>query len=381
MTKLYNINIQGERSKAMRKLMMGIDIGTQSIRVALVDTDGNIIAMRRHSHFIETPKPNWAVQDPASWWNILKKEIPALLAESEVNKEEIVSIGIDGHMHAAVMIDKNGELLTHEAQLYCDKRNDKIVDDFCKIYNEDKRAYELTANAPITNWIGFKMKWVKENQPDIYEKTWKFLTVKDYINYCLTGETVIDASEASGTYLMDWKTCRWSDELTDLLGIDKEKLPTIYDSYEKIGTVTKDAAKELGLQEGISVAAGCGDTMANLLVAGMLNYGDLADITGTGSTICLYTKEPILDERLMNLRYSAEGWLAFGCLDSSGGAYRWFRDTLAKEESYDDLNEMAKETPEGAEKLFFYPYLVGERTLGSVYSRGMFIGLSPRHTK
>ena len=102
MTKLYNINIQGERSKAMRKLMMGIDIGTQSIRVALVDTDGNIIAMRRHSHFIETPKPNWAVQDPASWWNILKKEIPALLAESEVNKEEIVSIGIDGHMHAAV---------------------------------------------------------------------------------------------------------------------------------------------------------------------------------------------------------------------------------------------------------------------------------------
>ena len=73
--------------------------------------------------------------------------------------------------------------------------------------------------------------------------------------------------------------------------------------------------------------------------------------------------------------------MAFGCLDSSGGAYRWFRDTLAKEESYDDLNEMAKETPEGAEKLFFYPYLVGERTLGSVYSRGMFIGLSPRHTK
>ena len=150
---------------------------------------------------------------------------------------------------------------------------------------------------------------------------------------------------------------------------------------EQFQKFCKDAAKELGLQEGISVAAGCGDTMANLLVAGMLNYGDLADITGTGSTICLYTKEPILDERLMNLRYSAEGWLAFGCLDSSGGAYRWFRDTLAKEESYDDLNEMAKETPEGAEKLFFYPYLVGERTLGSVYSRGMFIGLSPRHTK
>ena len=84
MTKLYYINIQGERSKAMRKLMMGIDIGTQSIRVALVDTDGNIIAMRRHSHFIETPKPNWAVQDPASWWNILKKEIPALDRKSVV---------------------------------------------------------------------------------------------------------------------------------------------------------------------------------------------------------------------------------------------------------------------------------------------------------
>lgn len=155
MTKLYNINIQGERSKAMRKLMMGIDIGTQSIRVALVDTDGNIIAMRRHSHFIETPKPNWAVQDlhPVEYF---EKRDTALLAESEVNKEEIVSIGIDGHMHAAVMIDKNGELLTHEAQLYCDKRNDKIVDDFCKIYNEDKRAYELTAKAPIT--IGLALK-------------------------------------------------------------------------------------------------------------------------------------------------------------------------------------------------------------------------------
>lgn len=365
----------------MRRLMMGIDIGTQSIRVAVADEMGKVIGMRQHSHFIETPKPNWAVQDPASWWKILKEEIPVLLAESHISKEEIVSIGIDGHMHAAVLVGDNGELLSDKAQLYCDKRNAQIVDDFVKMMEDNETAYELTANVPITNWIGFKLKWVKENEPEIYKKTWKVLTTKDYINYCLTGKAVIDASEASGTYLMDWKTCQWSDVLIDLVGISKEKLPDIYESYEKIGTLTAEAAAALGLSEKTVVAAGCGDTMANLLVAGMLEYGDLVDITGTGSTICLYTNEPIMDKRLMNLRYSAKGWLTFGCLDSSGGAYRWFRDTIAADESYDELNDLAAKTPTGAEKLFFYPYLVGERTLGSVYTRAMFIGLSLRHTK
>lgn len=365
----------------MRKLMMGIDIGTQSIRIALADLEGNVVAMRQHAHFIETPKPDWAVQNPASWWKILQEEIPALLTEHNIAKEEVASIGIDGHMHAAVLVGEDGELLSQEAQLYCDKRNAKVVNEFAEKFSGDRRAYELTANAPITNWIGFKLKWVKENQPEIYARTWKVLTTKDYINFCLTGKAVIDVSEASGTYLMDWRTCQWSDTLIDMVGIEKEKLPEIFESAEKIGTVTEEAAKCLGLCEGIPVAAGCGDTMANLLVAGMLQYGDLVDITGTGSTICLYTEEPIMDERLMNLRYSAKGWMAFGCLDSSGGAYRWFRDMVAAGESYEELNDMADKTPAGAEKLFFYPYLVGERTLGSVYSRGMFIGLSLRHTK
>ncbi|MEG0379639.1 MAG: FGGY family carbohydrate kinase, partial [Eubacterium sp.] len=357
----------------MKKLMMGIDIGTQSIRMALVDEKGKMVAMRQRSHFIETPKPNWAVQDPSTWWKIIQEECPMLLSENDIKKEEVISIGIDGHMHAAVPVGFDGELLSHEAQLYCDKRNDKIVDNFIEQFKEDKRAYELTGNVPITNWIGFKIKWLKENDPEQYKKTWKFLTTKDYINFCLTGKASIDASEASGTYLMDWKTCTWSDELIEMMGIDRGKLPTIFESYETMGHVTKDAAAALGINKGIPVVAGCGDTMANLMVAGMLEYGDLADITGTGSTICLYTKEPIMDERLMNLRYSVNGWLAFGCLDSSGGAYRWFRDTLTTDD-YEELNTLAEATPAGAEKLFFYPYLVGERTLGSVHSRGMFIG-------
>lgn len=365
----------------MKKVMLGIDIGTQSIRIALVDESGKILGIRQRSHFIETPKENWAVQDPASWWKCIKEECPRLIKETGVCKEQIISIGIDGHMHAAVPIDVEGKLLSNEVQMYCDKRNAQIVEDFILDTQNTENIYNLTANLPITNWIGFKIKWLKEHQPNIYDKTWKFLTTKDYINYCLTGKAVIDVSEASGTFLMDSETCQWSETLVKEVGIDREKLPDIYESYDCIGTVTEEAADVLGLQAGISVAAGCGDTMANLMVTGMTEYGVLADITGTGSTICLYTEKPVKDKRLMNLRYSAQGWLAFGCLDSSGAAYRWFKDTLSESGTYESLNGLAEQTPTGAEKLFFYPYLAGERTLGSVHSRGMFIGLSTRHTK
>ncbi|MDO4288446.1 MAG: FGGY family carbohydrate kinase [Eubacterium sp.] len=365
----------------MDNLMLGIDVGTQSIRIALVNENGNVIGMRQRTHFIETPKANWAVQDPDSWWNIIKEECPKLIEESNVKKEQIISIGVDGHMHAAVPVGYDGKLLSNEVQLYCDKRNSKIVDDFVVSDAWNEKLYNQTANFPITNWIAFKMKWIKENQPEVYEKTWKFLTTKDYINFCLTGNAVIDVSEASGTFLMNCDTCKWSDELINAIGIDKEKLPTIYESYECIGTVTEETAQVLGINPGVSVAAGCGDTMANLMVTGVTEYGVLADITGTGSTICLYTETPVKDKRLMNLRYSAKGWLAFGCLDSSGAAYRWFKDTVSENETYESLNVLAEKTEAGAEKLFFYPYLAGERTLGSVHSRGMFIGLSTRHTK
>lgn len=368
--------------------MLSVDIGTESGRAALLTLDGEMVASSSREYPLYCRKAEWAEQDPDDWWNATVENIRTILAK--VNNPKVLGIAIGGQMHAPVPVDKSGNLLSNRVLLWCDKRSNYLCEDLRKRYNEAE-GLKITGNAIVPSWTGFKIQWIKENTPDTYQKTYKFLTCEGYLNLRLTGEMYTDYSEASATYLFDARKKNWSEELVKLLGLDMDKLPPIVEASKVIGKVTAEAAKLTGLKEGTPVVAGGGDMMCLLLGAGIAKFGQACDITGTAADVSVFVEEPLYDPRLMHIHHVVPGggWISFGILDAGGGSFKWFKDVFCSKELaeaktrgisiYRLLDEKANEIPIGSEKLVFFPYLMGERTLGSSNSRGVFFGLTPRH--
>ncbi len=373
-----------------RTLLLGIDIGTQSTRAALLTPDGQAVATAGRAQEMETPQAGWAEQDPDMWWSNAIACIREVMDKASASAHEIAAVGAGGQMHGTVPIGAEGELLSHNVQLWCDKRSAAEVDEF-KLAPSAEQCIRLAGNPPVANWVGFKIKWLKQNAPDIYARTAKLVMPKDFINFRLTGVIGTDYSEASGFYLMEAATRRWSDELIDQLGLDRDKLPEIYHAADVIGSVSAEAAAATGLTEGTPVVAGGGDMMCMLLAAGLTRPGAASDITGTSGILSVFTDSPVVDNRLMNLHHVTDGWVPFGITDTGGVCLKWFKDNYCQSEIaeaeqleigvYDLLGERASKTPPGSEGLLFFPYLLGERTLGTPYARAVFFGLTPRHNK
>jgi xylulokinase len=371
--------------------LLAIDIGTSGSRAALVDFSGNILASAAQAYDLESPAPGWAQQDARLWWRTSVENIRRVFEKSGLAPGAVAAVAAGGQMHATIPIDSSGQVLAPAVQLWCDKRCAGIVAEMGQ-RPEIKEAFSLVGNVPTAAWLGWKIKWLQANLPEVYQKTWKVLTASAYIAYQLTGGIpVIDYSEASGSFLMDAKRLDWSPDMFDLLGLDPGLLPPILASSQVAGKVSRQAALATGLLEGTPVAVGGGDMLCTLLAAGLTQPGLAVDITGTSSIMCIYADEPVLDRRLMNLHHSMPGWVTFGICDSGGGALKWFKDAFCQAEqdiaarcgvsAYQLLDEQAALVAPGAEGLLFYPYLLGERTLGSAYSRGVFFGLTPRSGK
>lgn len=368
----------------MKKYIMGADIGTQSVKVHLYDEEMKLVGAVSREQYVDTPKPMWMTQKAASWWKLITESTRELLAKTNVNGDAVAAFGCCAHMHGAVPVKMDGSVVQDDIQLYSDKRGGYLADKIAEEMTEE--IYEISANMPIPSWQGIKIKWLKENQPDVYEQADKFLTPKDFIHFKLTGRACTDYSEATGVFAMDRKTGRWSEPLLRKLGIDKDKLPDIQNAYDIVGTVSETAARETGLGKKTVVITGGGDMLSMLYVSGMHKMGTVADITGTGGIICGYTKAPVMDKRIMNLRHVLDGWVPFGNIDAAGISFRFLRDNLCKKEreealakgidDYEYLCRIAGGIPAGSLGLYFLPYLMGERTMGSADSRACFIGMS-----
>lgn len=368
----------------MKRYVMGLDIGTQSTKVQLYDENLQLVASVSKEQFVDTPKPMWMTQKASGWWSRLKDSIKEIMAKTGVTGEEIAAFGCCAHMHGLVSVRMDGTVVQDDVQLYSDKRGGYLAEEIAEKMTDD--LFHISANMPIPSWHGIKIKWLKENDPAAYEQADKFLTPKDFINFKLTGRACIDYSEGMGVFAMDCNTGEWSDELIALLGIDKEKLPEIQKSYEIVGNVSAQAAAETGLSTKTVVITGGGDMISMLYVSGMHKKGAAVDITGTGGTISAYTETPVMDRRIMNLHHVLDGWVPFGNIDAAGVSFRFLRDNLckyerdaAREKGIDDyvwLCRIAEKTAPGADGLYFLPYLMGERTMGSAASRACFIGMS-----
>lgn len=371
-----------------RLCLLSVDIGTESARAALLTPDGRVLASASREYGLNCPRPGWAEQDPESWWEATAGNIRDCLAAAP--GADVAAVGIGGQMHATVLLDGNGRLVSHAALLWCDKRSAPICE---RVSREagGRNLQALTGNMPVASWTGFKLAWLREHEPEAYRRAAIFLNCSGYLNFRLTGERCTDYSEASGSFLLDAARREWSRDLCDLLAVDPGKLPPIREASAVIGSVTPEAAGLTGLATGTPVVAGGGDMMCILLGAGIASFGQACDITGTAADVSVFTPRPLADPRIMHLHHVAPGggWVAFGILDAGGGSLKWFRDTFCAAETaearaagaspYESLSGLAAATSPGAEGLYYLPYLLGERTLGTAASRGVFFGLTPRH--
>ncbi len=366
----------------MSKNILAIDIGTQSARAAVVTQDGDILGIEQIPHEVDSPHPGWAQQKPNAWWNETCQAIQKVLSTTGAAPDSIAAVATCGQMHGPVGVDDDGNVTTEWVQLWCDKRCGEQCEQVRQAHDESQLA-AVTGNPINPAWIGLKVRWYKENQPEAYERARWFLVPKDFINYRLTDVAASDPSEASGSFLWDCRKDGYSEELASAVGVDLGRFAPASASHEVIGTVTEQAAAATGLLAGTPVVAGGGDFPVSMLGFGIVGEGIASDVTGTSSLLATHSKKPLIDPGIQNLRHVVDGWIPFTILDCGGLSMKWFKDLVTsargEEVPYDELIEMATAIAPGSDGLTFYPYMLGERRRENNTARGGFMGVTVNH--
>jgi sugar (pentulose or hexulose) kinase len=366
----------------MTDRLLAIDIGTQSARAAVLTVDGHIVGIAQIAHEVYRPHPSWAQQQPEQWWKEVCQAIREVLRETCVSADAIAAIGTCGQMHGPVGIDDSGQVTTPWVQLWCDKRCASQVE-AVRTRDDAATLVEIAGSAPNPAWMGLKVRWHKDNEPDAYRRARWFLVPKDFVNYRLTGVAAADASEASGSFLWDGRRDTYSPRLADAVGVELEKFAPVLASHAVIGEVTRAVAEQTGLRSGTPVVAGGGDFPVSMLGFGLVGEGVTADVTGTSTLLAAHAAHPLLDPTIQNLRHVVPGWIPFTLLDCGGLSMSWCRDlvrTMAgREVEFDEMIALASGVPAGSDGLLFLPYMSGERRHDNTLARGGYCGLTLNH--
>lgn len=360
-------------------LTLAIDVGTGSVRAALVDVAGKIVTIAAREHDQIVPRFGWAEQRPADWWAGVVATIRKVLDERPEAKSQIAAVVACGQMHGTVLVDADGALTRDSAPLWNDKRTIDIVRDFEQA-NAPATYITESGNPPTPAWPGFKLAWLRDNDPEAYRRAAHVIMPKDYINLRLTGEIAMDEGDASCSFLMNPATRAWSSAMIARLGLDTSKLPPIRNPLEVLGSVTEAAAVETGLAAGTPVLVGGADYPVALLGSGCCRPGLVSDVTGTSCILTLIAPQPLLDPEISNVATVEGNWGPFALLETGGDAMRWARRALHEgRESYDQLVQRAAEAPVGSDGLFFLPFLTGERLGEHRNARAQFFGIGAAH--
>lgn len=356
---------------------VGIDVGTSATKAVLFNELGKIVATSSKEYDLIQKNNGWAEQRPNDWKNaaILTLKEVAL----NVDPIKIKGVGISGQMHGLVLLDKELKPLCNSI-IWCDQRTQKEVDQIIDTVGKEKYI-ELTLNAPNTSFTLSKLLWVKNNCPDIYDKIYKILLPKDYINFCLTGKFATDVSDASGTGYFDVTNRKWSKELLDTFEINENLLPKVFQSSNPIGNITKEISDITGLSTETVVVAGAGDQAAAALGNGIIKENTASISLGTSGVVFTAIDEPVYDNlgRTHTFCHAVDDmWHIMGVTQGCGLSVSWFKHNFADKYSYKELDDKASMI--SSDGVIFLPYLMGERTphLDSD-CRGSFTGLSANH--
>ncbi len=389
------------------KYILVIDLGTSGPKVALSTSTGQIINNKFEKTNYYLTQDGGAEQSPEEWWKAIKRAILRLLADSDIDKKEIEAISVTSQWSGTVPVDKNGKALMN-ALIWMDTRGatqlDYVTDGIFKLegYSVKKLFHWLRLTGGIPTKAGkdplAHILYIRDIFPDVYEKTYKFLEPKDYLNLRLSGEFV----STDETIILHWLTdnrdinnIHYSDKLIAYTGIDKEKLPEIRSASEVIGTLTKSAAEELSLPEGIKIIGGTPDVHSAAIGSGAVKDFEAHLYIGTSSWIGSFVpfKKTDIFHSIASLPSALKGkYLITNEQEIAGESMNFLRDnvffhddvlnTPKPDNYYELINQLAKKSPVGSNGLIFTPWLVGERTPVEDHTlRGGFHNLSLLNTR
>jgi xylulokinase len=356
-------------------VLLGIDLGTSSVKVAVMAEDGSVKESASAGYPIDSPHPGWAETDAGAWWLATRSAVASL---RPAHLGAIEAVAVAGQMHGVVLSDGDGRAL-RPAILWADGRTAQEVDRYWRF---DRELLGRLANPPATGMAGPTLLWLKTHESKLYESARWALQPKDWLRMQLTGEARCEPTDASATLLYDLAADSWSDEALHELQIRADLLPELVASEQAAGRLTAKAAGELGLKPGIPVAAGAADIAASLVGQGVLAPGPVVLTIGTGAQITTVRNELVPDTTLRTnvFRTIEKGrWYSMAAILNAGLALDWVRGLF--EVGWDELYASAELVPAGAGGVSFLPYLVGERTPRLASARARWSGIALHHVR
>lgn len=375
------------------KYVIGIDLGTSATKTVLFDVNGKIIASASCEYPLLQPHNGWAEQNPQDWYDVAIETLKKVVSESGVDAADIVSLGISGQMHGLVMLDDECNVL-RPSILWCDQRTGKECEELTQKLGKDT-LIKITANPALTGFTASKILWVKNNEPEVFDKCRHILLPKDYLRFKLTGEFATEVSDASGMQLLDVPNRIWSPVMIEACGIKEEYLARVYESPDITGYINAQTSALTGLSTSTAVVGGAGDNAAAAVGMGVVEEGKAFTTIGTSGVVFAHTDNPIIDPKGRVHTFCCavpNAWHVMGVTQGAGLSMQWFKNNFCGEEGvlatqsgkdvYYITDSMAADIPVGADKLLYLPYLMGERTPHlDPDCRGVFFGISAMHTK
>ena len=361
-------------------LYLGVDLGTSSVKVLLVDETGAVRKTASRTYPLEFPQPGGSQQNPADWWNAVEACIPELL-EGE-DKSQVAGLSVGGQMHGLVVLDENDQVI-RPAILWNDGRTGRETEELNADFGKEK-LLSLVGNIAFAGFTAPKLLWMRRNEPELFQKIKKIMLPKDYLVYRLTGVHSCDYSDASGMLLLDVANRRWSPELLNYCSVTEEQMPKLFESYESVGTVLPEIAAQLGLPEGVVVAAGAGDNAAAAVGTGTVGNGCCNVSLGTSGTVFISSDDFRLppEGNLHAFAHADGAYHLMGCILSAASAYGWWTKEILKATSDNDEQNPITDEDLGRNPVFFLPYLMGERSPhNDPAARGAFLGMSMDTTR
>lgn len=351
-------------------MYIGIDLGTSSVKMILCDGEGNVLKSVTEKYPIYYPKDGYSEQNPNDWY---EKTIAGLKKLTDGYGDEIRAIGVAGQMHGLVMLDEN-DCVIRNAILWNDSRSVKKCDYLNNVIGKEKLT-DMTANIAFPGFTAPKIMWVRDNEKENFARCKKIMLPKDYIIYRLTGEFVTDVSDVSGMLLYDVKNRCYNKEMLEICSVDIDMLPSVKESYEKCGTVKREIADKLKWGD-VSVAAGAGDNAAAAIGLGVVEDGMCSISLGTSGTVFIANDEFAVDggNALHSFCHANGKYHLMGCILSAASCNKWWIEDVLNSTDYAMVEN---ECADGENKVFFLPYMMGERSPhNDPYARGTFAGMS-----
>ncbi len=354
-------------------LYIGVDLGTSSVKLLLMDEKGVIKNIVTKEYPISFPRPGWSEQNPEDWFSGLMEGLKELVRAEE--KSQVKGISFSGQMHGMVILDK-GDKVIRPAILWNDGRTGEECDYLNGTIGREKiSAY--TGNMALTGFTAPKLLWVKKHEPENFSKISKVMLPKDYIAYCLSGVHSTDVSDASGMLLFNVKEKCWSREMLDIVGLQEAQMAKVYESFEITGTLKEDIAKELGFPLACKIIAGGGDQAVAAVGTGTVGSGMCNVSLGTSGVVFVASKDysEIKDNALHVFAHADGKYHFMGVMLSAAASNKWWMDEVLKTKEYSKEQEAI--TKLGRNNVYFLPYLMGERTPhNNPDARGTFVGMT-----